>query len=67
MVKTVVLLHIFVETKIHYSFIYVEQHLFEIEIFGNIINVFTVAFDQFNVCLHNAWIKSIHLNFKSFY
>ncbi len=26
-----------------------EQHLFEIEIFCNIINVFTVTFDQFIV------------------
>ncbi len=25
-----------------------EQHLFEIEIFYNIANVFTVTFDQFN-------------------
>ncbi len=28
-----------------------EQHLFEIEIFCNIINVFTVSFDQFNASL----------------
>ncbi len=53
------------ESKIHYSCIYLEQHLFEIEIFGNIINVFAVAFDQFNVCLHKAWI-SIHLNLSHF-
>ncbi len=30
-----------------------EQHLFEIEIFCNIINVFTVTFDQFNASLIN--------------
>ncbi len=35
-----------------------EQHLFEIETFWNIINVFTVTFDQFNASL---MIKSIHL------
>ncbi len=35
-----------------------EQHLFEIEIFCNIINAFTVTFDQFNVSLMN---KSIHV------
>ncbi len=34
-----------------------EQHLFEIEIFWNIINVFTVTFDQFNASL---MIKSIN-------
>jgi len=34
-----------------------EQHLFEIESFCNIINAFTVSFDQFNASLLN---KSIH-------
>ncbi len=35
-----------------------EQHLFEVEIFCDIINVFPVTFNQFNACLMN---KSIHL------
>ncbi len=34
-----------------------EQHLFEIETFWNIINVFTVTFDQFNVSLMNKSIS----------
>ncbi len=34
-----------------------EQHLFGLEIFCNIINVFTATFDQFNASLLN---KSIH-------
>ncbi len=34
-----------------------EQHLFEIEIFCNIINVFTVTFDQFNTSLMNLSIN----------
>ncbi len=34
-----------------------EQHLFEIEIFCNIINVFTVTFDQFNESLLNKSIN----------
>ncbi len=33
-----------------------EQHLFEIEIFCNIINVFTVTFDQLNAFLMNQII-----------
>jgi len=33
-----------------------EQHLFETEIFCNIINVFTVTFDQFNAFLQNEII-----------
>jgi len=35
-------------------------HLFEIEIFCNILNLFTVTFDQFNTSL----LKNIHF-FKS--
>ncbi len=34
-----------------------EEHLFKTEIFYNIMNVFTVTFDQFNIFLQN---KSIH-------
>ncbi len=41
-----------------------EQHLFETEIFCNIINVFTVTFDQFNASLMN---KSINLFFKYYW
>ncbi len=37
----------------------IEQHLFEIEIFPNIINVFTVTFDQFNASLLNKSITYI--------
>ncbi len=45
MFKTVVLLNIFVET-VYATFI--EQHLFETEIFIIVFNVFTVTFDQFD-------------------
>jgi len=34
-----------------------EQHLFEIEIFCNIINVFTFTFNQFNAPLLNKSIN----------
>ncbi len=40
-----------------------EQHLFEIEIFCNIINDFTVTFDQFNASFMNI-LKHIHKNIK---
>ncbi len=33
-----------------------EQHLFEIKIFGNIINVFTFTFDNCNVSLLNKYL-----------
>ncbi len=42
--KTVKLLNIIVESS-------KEQHLYEIEIFCNIINVFSVTFHQFNASL----------------
>jgi len=56
--KTVVLLNVVVETIIHFSGFFdwkfqKEQYLFKIEIFWNIINVFTVTFDQFNGSLLN--------------
>ncbi len=60
MLKTVVLHNIFVETVIHCIFqdslmkSSKEQHLFEIEIFYNIINVFSVTFD------HIFWIKVLN-------
>ncbi len=64
MLKTVVLLHIFVETVTPLIFqdslintISKEQHLFQIEIFCNILNVFTVTFDRFNVYLLNKNIN----------
>ncbi len=62
MLKTVVLHNIFVETwfilffKIHrWIESSKEQHLFEI--FCNIINIFTVIFDRFNVYLMNKNIN----------
>ncbi len=36
-----------------------EQHLFEIEIFCNIINVFTDTFGQFNASILNKNINSV--------
>ncbi len=44
-----------------------EQHLFEIEIFCNIINVFTVTFNQFNVSLLNTSIIFYLLTFLNTY
>ncbi len=62
MLKTVVLLNIFVETMIIFFFMihrWIEsskvQHLFEI--FCNIINVFTVTSHQFNASLMNTSIN----------
>ncbi len=60
--KTIVLLNIFVKTIFSSIFKWIEQHLFEIEIFGNIINVFTVNFDQFNVFLLNKVLISFFFN-----
>ncbi len=40
-----------------------EQHSFEIQIFYDIINVFTLTFDQFNLSLLNkSWISSTSIN-----
>ncbi len=53
MLKTVVLPNIFVEAGTLFFFRILwwiensKQHLFETEVFCNIINVFTVTFDQF--------------------
>ncbi len=63
----VVLLNIFVETVMRLIFFRIyrsskEQRLFEIKIFCNIINVFTVTFDHFIASLMN---KSIVCLFKS--
>ncbi len=61
MLKTVVLLTIFVKTVIFFKFFVdwslKEQHLFDIETFYNIINVFTVTFNQFTVSLLNKSIN----------
>ncbi len=43
--------------KLHFHESSKEQHLFEIEIFSNIINVFAVTFDQFNASLMNKSIN----------
>ncbi len=71
MLKTVVLHNISVETDTFYFSGFTdehkslkEQHLFEIEIICDIINDFTVTFDQFNVSLMNkstAFLKKILL------
>ncbi len=59
MLKIVVVLHnIFVLYLDSLTRKLKEQHLFEMDIFCNIINVFTVTFDKFIVFLQN---KSIHL------
>ncbi len=41
-----------------------EQHLFEIEIFGNITNMVTVAFEQFNTSLLNKIKRLIKKIYK---
>jgi len=56
--KTVVLLNVFVETDTFFIILWwieswKEQHFIEIEIFCIIINVNTVTFDQFNASLLN--------------
>ncbi len=63
MLKTV-LLHIFVESVMHYFFRILwwlegskEQHLFELEIICNIINIFTLTFDKPNASLLNKSIN----------
>ncbi len=55
MLKSVVLLNIFVETTIYFfqAFLLNRKHLFERETFYNIINTFTVTFDQINASLLN--------------
>ncbi len=77
MLKTVVLLHIF--RIVCFRILWLtekskEKHLFEIEIFCHIINVFTVTLDQFdasliNKCVHffffiliNFWILAYHIS-----
>ncbi len=58
MLKTAVLLNIFVETQIFFKILWwieisKDQHCFVIRIFCNIIIVFNVTFDQFNASLLN--------------
>ncbi len=43
-----------------------EQHLSEIEVFCNIINVFIITFDQFKASLLNKSINFYNLFSKSF-
>ncbi len=63
MLKIVVVLHnIFVVYLDSLTRKLKEQHLFEMDIFCNIINVFTVTFDKFIVFLQN---KSINLFLSS--
>ncbi len=65
MLITVVLPNIFVETVIyHFQESSKEQHLFEIEILCNIINVFTIIFVQINIFLLN---RSINFFTKNVY
>ncbi len=67
MLKSVVLLHIFVETTIYFfqAFLLNRKHLFERETFYNIINTFTVTFDQINASLLNkskkqkTWLQTV--------
>ncbi len=52
------LLNIFVENMMHFlGFSSKEEHLFEIELFCNIIKVFTATFNQFNASLMNKSIN----------
>ncbi len=62
MLRTVVLPNVFVETVIRFIFQdtlmnenFKGQHLFEIEIFCNFINLFNLIFDQFNASLLNKY------------
>ncbi len=61
MLKTFVLVHIFVKTVRRifqdWTVSSKEQHLFEIEIFCYIINGFTVTLDQFNASSQNKIIN----------
>ncbi len=69
MLKTVVLLNIFVETGMHIFFRILwwlgssneaifKQHLYEIEMFCNIINGFTVIYGQINLSLKSpVWFS----------
>jgi len=43
-----------------------QQHLFETEMVYNIINVFTVTFDQFNASLLNKRIKQYMFCLKEY-
>ncbi len=69
MLKNLVMLNIFVETVIQYIIFkgyfdesLKKQHLFEIDIFCNVINVSTVTFDHFNASLINKSINFIQIN-----
>ncbi len=68
MLKTVVLMNIAVE-----KFIFQDSHMnrkfksFEIEIFCNIINVFTFTFDQFNASLMDKNVFLLCFSFLFFF
>jgi len=59
MLKTVVLLHIY----FYKPYLWKEQHLFEIEIIFNIINVFTVTLDHYPYEKTAWFIYSNHISF----
>ncbi len=63
MLNTVALLHIFEETvKLYSEFFDKKNSVSEIKIFSNVINVFTVTFDLFNVFLLNKYKTVKHSN-----
>ncbi len=71
MLKTIVLPNIYLKTWcIFFNYLMkiksIEQHLFEEEIFSNIINIFTVTLDQFNASLLNQNIN-VYLFWMVFY
>jgi len=62
--KTAILLNVFLQMIFFFDFFDgKKQPLFEIEIFVNIIKVFTVTFDQFNAYLLNQLIILLTPNF----
>ncbi len=73
MLKTVVMHSIFVKTMIYLSRNLwqieglKEQHLFEMEIFYNILSVFTVMFIQFNVSVLNKCINFLKKKKKPYW
>ncbi len=62
MLKTIVLLNIFWENRWWIESSKEEQHLFKIEVFCNIIEVFTDTFDHFNAYFMNKCKINIQIN-----
>ncbi len=63
MLKTFVLLNIFLEAMIRFS---IEiKHLYKLENLSNIINVFTVTFDQLNASLFSAHQRGVEALFDA--